>query len=119
MKKIYHIALGAVLALMSAAAIAAIDVNKANQAELESIKGIGPSMSGKILEARKAGSFKDWSDMQSRVKGVRNASSAKFSGQGLTVNGSAYTGSAVSATKAGGKKTAKAPSTDVKVGATK
>lgn len=119
MKKIYHLALAAALTLMSAAALAAIDVNKANQAELESIKGIGPSMSGKIIEARKAGSFKDWSDMQSRVKGVRNASSAKFSGEGLTVNGSPYSGSAVSATKAGGKKSAKASQGDGKIAAVK
>jgi competence protein ComEA len=31
-----------VLALLSAAAFAVVDVNKATQAELESIKGIGP-----------------------------------------------------------------------------
>ena len=51
--------LATALALLSAAAFAAVDVNKASQAELESIKGIGPSMSGKILDARKTGAFKD------------------------------------------------------------
>lgn len=85
----------AVLALASAAAFAAVDVNKANQAELESIKGIGPSMSARILDARKTGSFKDWSDMQSRVKGVRAGNSAKFSADGLTVNGAAFSATAV------------------------
>ncbi len=89
----------AALALLSAAAFAAVDVNKASQAELEGIKGIGPSMSSRILDARKTGAFKDWADMQSRVKGVRNGNSAKFSADGLTVNGAAYSGSAVSESK--------------------
>ncbi len=85
----------ALLALASAAAFAVVDVNKANQAELESIKGIGPSMSAKILDARKTGAFKDWTDLQSRVKGVRAASSAKFSTDGLTVNGAAFKATAM------------------------
>ena len=89
--------LAAALALLSAAAFAATDVNKASQAELEGIKGIGPSMSTRILDARKTGAFKDWADMQSRVKGVRNGNSAKFSADGLTVNGASYSGSTVAA----------------------
>lgn len=86
------------LALLSAAAFAVVDVNKANQAELESIKGIGPSMSARILDARKTGSFRDWSDLQSRVKGVRGGNSAKFSADGLTVNGAAFSATAMAAT---------------------
>jgi len=85
----------AALALASAAAFAVVDVNKANQAELESIKGIGPSMSARILDARKTRSFKDWTDLQSRVKGVRAGNSAKFSADGLTVNGAAFSATAV------------------------
>jgi len=87
----------AILVLLSAAAFAAVDVNKATQAELESIKGIGPSMSTKILDARKSGAFKDWADMQSRVKGVRNGNSAKFAADGLTVGGAAFTAVATDA----------------------
>jgi competence protein ComEA len=87
--------LATALALLSAAAFAAIDVNKASQAELESIKGIGPSMSTKILDARKTGAFKDWTDLQTRVKGVRAGNSAKFSADGLTVNGAAFSATAV------------------------
>ena len=100
-----------VLALASAAAFAAVDVNKANQAELESIKGIGPAMSTKILDARKTGAFKDWADMQSRVKGVRSGNSTKFSADGLTVNGTAFAGGATSAAPAGARST-KAVSAD-------
>lgn len=97
---------GALLAAMTALAFAAVDVNKASQAELESIKGIGPSMSTRIVDARKTGQFKDWSDLQSRVKGVRDKTSSKFSTQGLTVNGQAYAGGGdASAPKAGAKGT--------------
>ena len=86
------VALG--LSLLSALAFAATDVNKASQAELESIKGIGPSMSTRILDARKTGAFKDWTDLQSRVKGVRSGNAAKFSADGLTVGGAAVSATA-------------------------
>ena len=88
--KIVNTVVAGLLALISAAAFAAVDVNKANQAELEAVKGIGPSMSGRIIEARKTGSFKDWSDLQTRVKGVGAAKSAKLSAEGLTVNGAEF-----------------------------
>jgi competence protein ComEA len=84
----------ALLALLSAAAFAAVDVNKASQGELESVKGIGPTMSTKIVDARKSGPFADWSDLQARVKGVGHGNASKFSADGLTVNGTAYTGTA-------------------------
>ena len=84
----------AVLALASAAAFAATDVNKATQAELEAVKGIGPSMATRILEARKAGSFNNWADLQGRVKGVGDGNARKFSADGLTVNGQAYSAAA-------------------------
>ena len=99
----------ALLVLVAATAFAAVDVNKATQAELESIKGIGPAISGKILDERKKAPFKDWNDLTSRVKGVGDASASKFSQNGLTVNGSAFTGptaagTAKAATAAGIKK---------------
>jgi len=84
--------LAALLALFAAAAFAAVDVNKATQAELEGIKGIGPAISGKIIEERNKGAFKDWQDMVTRVKGVGETNAAKFSTQGMTVNGAAFSG---------------------------
>ena len=39
-------------ALVAATAFAAVDVNKASQAELEAIKGIGPAIAGKIVDER-------------------------------------------------------------------
>ena len=40
-------------AQLATAAFAAGDVNKADQATLESVKGIGPGLSGKLLDERK------------------------------------------------------------------
>lgn len=80
-------ALFALLSLCAATAFAAVDLNKADQAQLESIKGIGPAMSTRILEERKKGEFKDWNDFKGRVKGVGPANAAKFAREGLTVNG--------------------------------
>jgi competence protein ComEA len=93
----------AVLALASAAAFAATDVNKASQAELEAVKGIGPGMATRILGARQSGSFSNWGDLQSRVKGVGDGNARKFSADGLTVNGSDYAASDAPAPKAKAK----------------
>ena len=81
------------LGFATAVAMAAVDVNKADQAQLESIKGIGPALSTKILDARKSASFKDWSDFMTRVAGIGPGNANRLSGHGLTVNGSAFTGS--------------------------
>lgn len=80
----------AVFALTAQAAQAAVDVNKANQAELETVKGIGPGLSGKILDARKTGDFKNWTDLVNRVSGVGPGNAARFSQGGLTVNNVAF-----------------------------
>ena len=90
----------ALLALACTAGFAATDINKASQAELEAVKGIGPAMATRILEARKTGAFGSWTDVQSRVKGVGDGNARKFSADGLTVNGAAYTGSAEPKAKA-------------------
>ncbi len=73
------------------AATAPVDANLASRAELETIKGIGPAMAGKILAARQSGSFKSWGDLVDRVAGVGPASAARLSSGGLTVAGAAYT----------------------------
>lgn len=87
-----------VLAAFALHAAAAVDVNQASQAELETVKGIGPGLSTKIVEARKAASFKDWSDMVERVSGIGPGNAARFSQAGLTVAGAAYVGTAPAAT---------------------
>lgn len=87
----------AVLAMLyAAAAFAAVDVNKATAAELDGIKGIGPAMSRQILDERKKGTFKNWEDLITRVKGIGDGNAAKYSAEGLRVNGSTYKETAAS-----------------------
>ena len=74
-------------------AFAQVDVNKADQAALDGVKGIGPVTSKAIVDERaKGGPFKDWADFESRVKGVGPKSSVKLSEAGLQVNGQAKSG---------------------------
>lgn len=106
--------LAVVAMLYAAACFAAVDVNKANAAELDSIKGIGPGISTKILDERKKGNFKDWNDFVQRVKGVGEGNAAKFSAEGMTINGEAFKGAAPAAKKETKKAETKA---DAKVAA--
>jgi len=69
----------------------ALDINQANEAELDSIKGMGPALSAKVIKARELGAFKDWQDLMQRVSGIRQNKAMQFSEQGLTVNGQAFT----------------------------
>ena len=80
------------IVLLSAASFAAVEVNQATEAELDSVKGLGPSSTARILKAREQGVFKDWADFMARVKGLKPATAAKLSKAGLTVQGAAYTG---------------------------
>ncbi len=90
-------------AMSLVAAFAAVDVNKASEADLDGIKGIGPVTSKLILSERKKGEFKNWEDFVTRVKGVGDKNAAKFSAEGLTVGGAAYTGAGAAKAKADAK----------------
>ena len=83
-----------ILALFAAmslvAAFAAVDVNKGSEAELDSIKGIGPATSKQIVAERKKAEFKNWDDLISRVKGMGDKTAVKLSEGGLTVGGTSY-----------------------------
>ena len=96
--------LAVVAMLYAAACFAAVDVNKASAAELDGIKDIGPGISTKILDERKKATFKDWADFVDRVKGIGDVNAAKFSAEGLTVNGEAFKGAAPAVKKADAKK---------------
>lgn len=82
--------LALLLAVFAVQAATAVDVNRANQAELETVKGIGPGLSAKILKARETGAFKDWNDMVDRVSGIGPGNAKRFSQAGLTVGGAVY-----------------------------
>lgn len=75
------------LAVLSSLALAAVELNSADQAALESVRGIGPGLSAKLLAERQKSAFKDWADVIARVPGVGPASAAKLSAAGLTVQG--------------------------------
>lgn len=83
-------ALAALLAFAATAVFAAVDVNTASQADLDSIKGIGPGTSSKLIEQRKSAKFKDWADLIQRVPGIGDKRATKLSAEGLTVNGAAF-----------------------------
>lgn len=89
-------------------AFADVDVNKADQAALDGVKGIGPAKSKVILaERNKGGNFKDWADFESRVKGIGEKNAIKLSDAGLTVNGQAKSSADSSSTKSVAKTTKK------------
>ena len=53
--------MGLVAVLISTAAMAAVDVNSATQAQLEDVKGLGPVKARRLLTiARKTGRSKPW-----------------------------------------------------------
>ena len=97
------------LTAFALSAFAAVDVNQASQAELQTIKGIGPSLSGKIVQARKSANFKTWDDLVERVSGVGPGNAARLSQAGLTLSGATYDGKAAAAKPA---KSAKAANAD-------
>ena len=77
--------------LLISSALAAVEVNSADQAALDGIAGIGPATSKAILaEREKNGNFKDWADLERRVRGVGGRNAVKLSAAGLTVNGQTH-----------------------------
>ena len=92
-------------AFTTALSFAAVDVNKATEADLDSIKGIGPSTTAKILQERKAAPFKNWQDLITRVPGIGDKRAEKLSQEGLTVNGDVYKASNGGAPAKAGDKT--------------
>jgi len=84
----------AFIAATMGSAFAQVDVNKADQAALDSVKGIGPAKSKAIMEERAKSPFKDWADLESRVKGIGEKNAIKLSEAGLQVNGKSRDGAA-------------------------
>ena len=106
----------AVLAMLYAAAsFAAVDVNKATAAELDGVKGIGPTTSKTIVDERKKhGDFKSWEDFISRTKGIGETKAANLSKEGLTVNGAEYKKAAAKDDKAAKKEEKKEAKAEAK-----
>ena len=99
----------ATLAASMSFAFAQVDVNKADAAALDSVRGVGPSMSKRIIDERtKNGDFKDWGDLQKRVKGIGDKHGSKLSAAGLQVNGKSKDGAPMTTAEAKPAKAEKA-----------
>jgi competence protein ComEA len=70
--------------------VLALEINQANEAELDSIKGMGPAMTRKVLVARADKPFMNWKDLMSRVTGIGKTKAQQFSEQGVLVNGQSF-----------------------------
>jgi competence protein ComEA len=100
----------ATLFMLVGVAFADVDVNKGDQAALDSVKGIGPAISKKIVDERQAhGPYKDWTDFEKRVKGIGDKKAATLSQAGLTVNGQSMP-NAPASSAAANKQSATSPS---------
>ena len=71
--------------------VLALEINQANEAELDSIKGMGPAITRKVLIARAERPFANWKELILRVSGIGKAKAQQFSDQGVLVNGLAFT----------------------------
>jgi competence protein ComEA len=88
LKKLWMLCVALVFVLCAGIA-AAVEVNTADQAALESVKGIGPVHAKAIIDERtKNGPFKDADDLVARVKGIGPKSVKNLEAAGLTINGS-------------------------------
>ena len=65
----------------------ALELNSANEAELDSLRGIGPPTTRRILAAREQALFANWDDFLRRVKGLGPHHAQRLSAQGLTIDG--------------------------------
>ncbi|CAJ0690343.1 hypothetical protein LMG19089_00649 [Ralstonia edaphis] len=75
---------------MLSASWAAVDVNTADHAALETLSGIGPKRSKSIIEERtKNGPYKDAADFKARVAGIGDKTLTKLENEGLTFGAAA------------------------------
>lgn len=79
------------------------DLNLANQAELEMVKGIGPQLSERILAERTQRRFDNWDDFVARMKGLGPSHAIRLSAAGLRIGGEAYAGKVPAAREAPAK----------------
>ena len=78
------------LSLACLFAHAELDLNRAREMDLDGLKGVGPSLSARILKAREARPFSNWQDLQQRVKCIGPVLSQSLSDQGARIEGKAW-----------------------------
>lgn len=87
LKSIHRQLLSIGLLIMSVS-VQAVDLNLASHIELESIRGIGPKMTERIIEERTVhGPFTSWIDFAARVKGVGTKKLITMQKDNLTLKG--------------------------------
>lgn len=85
-RRFLHWFAAAALAALSVQALAAVDVNAADESALIGIKGIGPVKARAILDERAAGGpFRDAADLAERVKGLGGQALLRLQAEGLRV----------------------------------
>ena len=94
-----------IMALGLAAPCFALDANTATEAELDSVRGIGPPTTRRILAERDKAPFTGWADFMQRVKGIRAPTASRYAAQGFTVNGQTFEAPAPAPTQTGGQPT--------------
>lgn len=67
----------------------AVDANTASADELQTIRGIGPAMAARILEARRNDPFRDLDDLRERVRGIGEKNLRRMREAGLEVGAGA------------------------------
>lgn len=86
-------AVAALVAATGVALAAPVDVNRADAKALDAVQGLGPAKVKAIIDERsKNGEFRDWGDLEKRVKGIGGKAAARLSKAGLVVNGKAKEG---------------------------
>jgi competence protein ComEA len=80
----------ALLLALGGPARAAVDANTATEAELDSVRGIGPVTSRAILAERRKGAYASWDDLLARVRGLGPERAQALSEAGLRVGGQSY-----------------------------
>lgn len=68
----------------------AVDANTASADELQAIRGIGPAMAARIVEARRHEPFRDLEDLRDRVRGIGEKNLLRMRDAGLEVGAGAH-----------------------------
>lgn len=95
-------------ALAAPSIVHAVDVNTATQAQLETVRGIGPKTAQTIVSERtRGGPYESFQDLSDRVKGIGSKKAAALQAGGLTLASSGAS-AAIAAPKPAASGTARA-----------
>ncbi|MDW8337118.1 MAG: helix-hairpin-helix domain-containing protein [Tepidimonas sp.] len=67
-----------------------MELNCAQLDELQRLRGVGPALAARIVQARTQRPFADWDDFERRVAGVGPRTAEALSLQGLRIGGRSY-----------------------------